>query len=221
MTSQKKKRNRKPTPTGTRFGRLVVLGQGPMKITTNGTARRYWCQCDCGKAKLIDSCSLRGGLTRSCGCLHNEQVASREFKHGHTAGGVWSAEYRTWKNMVARCSKPNANHYHRYGGRGIKVCKRWLSFPMFVKDIGLKPTPEHSIERRDNDGDYKSSNCYWALRSEQHRNKSSNHLVTFDGKTKPVVDWAPEVGLKYGTLLARLNRGWPVEAALFRPLRIW
>jgi hypothetical protein len=213
----KKKRNRKPTSPGTRFGRLVILGQGPVLLTCNGTARRYWCECDCGKTKLIISSSLRAGRTKSCGCLHHEQAAARQFKHGHTAGGEWTAEYRTWKGMVARCAKPNANGFLRYGGRGIKVCKRWMSFPNFVKDMGLKPTSQHSIERRNNNGDYRPSNCYWAVKSEQDRNKSSNRLLTFNGKTKALVDWAGETGIQAGTIGMRLKRGWTLKSALTRP----
>jgi len=120
--------------------------------------------------------------------------------------------------MIQRCFNTNAHAYGSYGGRGIIVCDRWRhSFVAFFHDMGLKPYAGAEIERKNNDGPYSPENCCWSTRKEQNRNKRSNHLLTHNGKTQCVTDWAVEVGLKYNTILARLSYGWTVEQALQRP----
>jgi hypothetical protein len=211
------KRNRFPTAAGTRFGRLVVIGQAPLLITKSGTARQYLCECDCGNRKIIHGGSLRSGRSNSCGCLHKEITSRREYKHGHTANKKWSQEYRAWKNMRYRCSSKKSSHYYRYGARGIKVCSRWNDFKLFIEDMGLKPSVKHSIERIDNDGNYEPSNCKWALESEQSRNKSTNRFLIFNGQKRILSDWSKILNLKPETIINRIKRGWTVENALSVP----
>jgi hypothetical protein len=128
-----------------------------------------------------------------------------------------SSEYITWNNMLQRCTNPKKDSYLRYGGRGIKVCKRWLKFKNFVADMGIKPSPAHSIERINNSKGYCPSNCRWATRYEQRRNMRMNHWITFKGKTMCLADWARELGIWYMTLHGRLARGWSVADAFTLP----
>jgi hypothetical protein len=124
-------------------------------------------------------------------------------------------EQRCWAKMIQRCVNPRSNSYHNYGGRGIRVCARWLkSFDNFLADMGPKPSPKHSIERRDNDGDYTPSNCCWATRHEQHRNMRRNMWITLDGVTLCLKDWARRTGMDQMTIKGRLRRGWSVKDAL-------
>lgn len=127
-------------------------------------------------------------------------------------------EYQAWVSMIARTSNERWRDYHRYGGRGIRVCGRWReSFEAFYVDVGPRPSPEHSLDRIDVDGHYEPGNVRWATRVEQGRNKRNNRLVTSGGETASLAEWAARVGLRPGTIRMRLERGWPVERALGLP----
>jgi hypothetical protein len=196
--------------TGQRFGRLVALSQ-----VTSGSRAKWRCICDCGATKDIVKPNLKNGTTKSCGCLNRELAKIRNSTHGHTRGYVSTKIYMIWSNMKRRCLDPSNNRYDRYGGRGIKVCERWLhSFENFLEDMG-EPLPGHSLDRTDNDGDYSPENCRWVCRSDQMKNRRNAVLITHNGKTQNLVDWAKETGLKEDTISARIYRhGWSVEDAL-------
>jgi hypothetical protein len=122
--------------------------------------------------------------------------------------------------MLARCRNRRDRRYSDYGGRGITVCARWAqSFPAFFADMGPRPSPQHSIERKDNAGDYEPGNCVWATRKEQQRNTRRNRLLTYRGLTLPAVAWAERIGMNPHTLRDRLRLGWPVAKALTTPIR--
>jgi hypothetical protein len=106
--------------------------------------------------------------------------------------------------------------YHRYGGRGIDVCDRWLEFANFFSDMGQRPSPAHSLERKDNDSNYGPNNCCWATKSEQARNRIKNHLVVYKSQTVPLIVAIEMAGsvVKHSTARARLKRGWSVEMAV-------
>lgn len=131
-----------------------------------------------------------------------------------------SLEYRSWEAMKRRCSKPEDRNYKNYGARGISVCRRWRGrggFASFLADLGPKPTRSHTLERTDNDGDYTPENCRWATRSEQSRNRRNNKLITHNGQTLLLVEWAELLGVSRSLILARLRRGWSVDRALTEP----
>lgn len=135
--------------------------------------------------------------------------------------GMHPAEYRTWIAMKNRCTNPNVPSYHRYGGRGITICDRWVhSFQNFFADMGERPSAEHSIDRINNDGDYEPSNCRWATREEQQWNISTNHLVTINGETKPVAEWCASMGISHNAVRTRLWRGMDPKEALTKPFRV-
>jgi hypothetical protein len=127
--------------------------------------------------------------------------------HGETSNYKRTAEYEAWRSMNKRCSNRNHRFFNRYGGRGITVCSRWLhSFEMFLADMGRKPLGT-SLERRNNDGNYEPSNCYWATAKEQNRNRRTNVNIEIDGRTMCASDWAKEAGLSHTTVLRRLRAG--------------
>lgn len=154
----------------TRFGRLTVLGEGEKQ----GKYRRALCRCDCGEERLVHTFSLTGGRTVSCGCYHHEKqvgvaagIGRRNRRHG-----MWGTpEYGAWKAMLDRCRNPRNHAYENYGGRGITVCKRWQVFDNFLADMGIKPSPDLSLDRIDNDRGYAPENCRWATASEQNQNR--------------------------------------------------
>ena len=165
--------------TGQRFGRLTALFEAPRK---NGTGRVRWlCRCDCGNEKTVSSSDLVGGRTQSCGCLQSEMAGSANAaraKHGHArakkgGGRATTPEYRSWKSMLERCRNANAQNYHLYGGRGIKVCERWRcdgGFLNFLSDMGERPEGA-SLDRINVNGDYSPDNCRWSDAKAQSNNR--------------------------------------------------
>lgn len=122
--------------------------------------------------------------------------------------------------MKARTTNPNNTGFHRYGGRGIKCCERWMtSFQNFLDDMGCRPTLLHSIERIDNDGNYCPENCRWATKKEQARNRCSSRIISFNGVEKQLAAWAEEYNLTTNRLYKRLKEGWTMEQALSKPVR--
>lgn len=137
-------------------------------------------------------------------------------KHGNATHGMTAtSEYRIWKGIKSRCYNRNRKQYPRYGGRGITICDRWCnSFETFLADMGKRPSINHSIERRDNNGNYTPDNCYWATWTEQARNKRNNVLHTKDGITKSLTEWAEYLGMPSKTLFSRYYRGHSTDVIL-------
>jgi hypothetical protein len=196
--------------TGQIFGRLTVISTGDK----NKRRMYYWiCRCDCGKVCKVRGDQLRSGGTKSCGCLHIDVVT----KHGYNRVGKETNIYRVWSGMLQRCLNPNHKFYDRYGGRGIKVCDRWLKFENFLADVGEAPAGK-SLDRIDNDGDYAPNNYRWATRFEQMNNMRDNVIIHYDGKTMTASQWARNLGMPVSTLYSRL-KAWSVEDSLTRPVR--
>src|SRR5579885_3584077 len=123
-----------------------------------------------------------------------------------------TVEYVAWYNMIDRCHSSNHPAYERYGGRGITVCDEWrdpkTGFPSFLAEVGPRPGKEFSIDRIENNKGYEPGNCRWATRKEQSRNRRSNKLLTIDGVTKTMVEWADEAKVSYRIIKERIKAGW-------------
>ena len=184
--------------TGLRFGRLLVLRR---------EGRRKWvCQCDCGKVSTPQIGNLVLGV-RSCGCLRTEKLLEHRLTHGEAHRDALSAEYRTWRHMRRRCLDARSINYHRYGGRGIGICAEWNDFAAFLRDMGRRPSPNHTLDRLDNARGYSKTNCRWATPVEQSNNRRSNAILTHHGISQSTAMWARCLGLPAATLSARRRRG--------------
>lgn len=168
--------------------------------------------------KVLKEQSNRGLFIKECnisGCKtkpHARQLCDMHYKSRQRSE---CREYGIWTDIRQRCLNPNDPCYPGYGGRGIKICDRWLeSFHNFFNDVGQRPTSKHQLDRIDNDGNYEPSNCRWATRVEQANNKRNNVLLTAFGKTLTSAQWGRELGLKPATIRRRLKYNWSPEKVL-------
>jgi hypothetical protein len=178
-------------------------------------ARRVLVQCDCEKQTIKEinfGCLFGKQQTKSCGCVKMKNILNSNLSHGMS----YTKEHKCWAHMKARCYDINDNRYYRYGGRGITVCDRWKnSFESFIEDMGMSPSPKHSVDRIDIDKNYERSNCRWATAKEQANNASSNRMITYEGKTQTLAQWSDETGIKRTTISMRIDSyGWTIEEAL-------
>jgi hypothetical protein len=193
------------------FGRLKVHAFSH----TDGRSRFWRCECECGTFISVPTAHLNNGNTKSCGCLKSDKARARVFKHG----GKGTPEYEIWKALKQRCLNARNKAYPQYGARGITVCAEWrTSFEQFRKDMGPRPSDNHSIERMNNNGPYAPWNCRWATDGEQRRNSRQIHNVTISGRTQCLSDWAKELGKDYSTVKVRIKKGMSAANALLQPI---
>lgn len=208
--------------SGLKFGRLTVrFLDGFYRTTCLGRPQRQpiWrCQCDCGKESKVVGGQLRSGNTKSCGCLHNELLARQSRTHGFKPkNGIPHPFYFRWYGMIQRCGHKNHSSYKNYGARGIKVCKRWRRFDLWLQDMGNSFERGLTIERRNNLKNYSPSNCRWATRKEQANNSRSNTILTLNGESMNVAQWSERTGIPRTRLYMRLKAGWSVKKTLGTP----
>lgn len=196
---------------GKRFGKLVVLD------TARDQSGRLVCKCycECGSIKLIRSNVLTRRGQKDCRSCATFTVSRDESE----ADG--SPERRVWQNMIRRCEDEFNPSFARYGERGIQVCLSWrVSYRIFLRDMGRRPSAKHTLDRINNDGNYEPSNCRWATAKQQNRNRSSNLLISINGVSKTLVEWSSDLGIRREVLSARFKNG-ERGLALTRPVRSW
>jgi hypothetical protein len=154
---------------GKEFGQLTVVAL----VGRRGNNTYWQCQCHCGEQKTVRGSHLKSGGIKSCGCLRGHPT------HGEGSKGQETAEYSAWLGMRKRCQNSKCQDWPDYGGRGIKVCERWQIYTNFLADMGRRPSPKHSLDRIDNDGDYEPSNCRWATPKEQYENRRVKFIEAF------------------------------------------
>ena len=186
--------------TGERFGRLTVIRFDHVDKYRNS----YWlCECDCGTKTIVTRGGLISGNTTSCGCYNKDRVRECVTTHGMSGSSL----YKVWRDIRTRCENENSTAYHRYGGRGIDVCDDWKQFENFKDwaadsgyDKGL------TIDRIDNDQGYYPENCRWVDWRTQGNNRSTNHILEYNGISHTIMEWSELLGIKYSTLWARIRR---------------
>lgn len=199
--------------TGQVFSRLTVVERAG-SINKKAAWR---CRCECGSIVIVKSDNLKSGNTKSCGCQKRESTIKTMKRIKRTHGLSHTSEYRIWVHIKQRCLNPQYATYPDYGGRGITVCDAWSeSFETFYRDMGPRPSLEHSIDREDVNGNYEPGNCRWATEEIQANNKRTSHYIEHNGERKTITQWAREVGLHTTTIRNRLKLGWTVERALTR-----
>lgn len=198
--------------TGEQYGRLTAI-----RFTRRVGASRYWLfQCACGKYKEAPLAQVRYGRTLSCGCLLDEQ--RERFGQSNVSHKMSkTATYKSWSQMIDRCTNDKCRIYPDYGGRGISVCERWRSFDNFYADMGDRPD-QTSIDRIENNGNYEPGNCKWSTRTDQCNNRRSNKYYKYKGETATIAEFAVRHGIGKGTLWARVKSGWSIEDAIERPV---
>lgn len=190
------------------FERLLVISFSHK----NHRGELYWlCKCNCGNTIVTQSGNLRQGRTKSCGCIHKESVS----KHNMTK----TRTFKSWESMKQRCTNKKAPDYDRYGGRGIKICDKWIhSFENFLMDMGERPE-NTSLDRIDVNGDYEKENCRWATYSYQMRNKRNTKKFLYEDKMMCLAELGEISGLKPSIISNRLKAGWDINSAMTKPSR--
>lgn len=202
---------------GDRYGRWTVIEEVPRNKIPHGVNKRFFfCRCDCGFEKRVQFSNLQRRLSISCGC-YKDEFQRAKIPHNKTTGLSKTRIYGVYGNMKDRCNNPNSDHYHRYGGRGIKVCDRWQGdggFENFYADMGPRPSSLHTLDRINNDGNYEPGNCRWATIDIQANNRNSNVSITLNGETKTIAQWSKVTGIGATTILYRKNAGKTPEECL-------
>lgn len=173
---------------GQKFGRLTIVSRAEARP---GERNVMWlCDCECGAQTVVAAANI-GKSTLSCGCLvKNNGAHLRGNTMNRTHNMSQSLEYKSWCSMKGRCNNPNNPKYYSHGGRGIKICERWLSsFENFYADMGPKPGRGYSIERVNNGGNYEPGNCIWATPKVQAKNRRSTVFIEINGTTLNIEEW--------------------------------
>jgi len=207
---------------GQQFSFWQVISEAPRrKLPSGKNVRMMLCRCKCGVEKEVFRTVITSGGSKSCGCKRGELFIKSRTRHGHARKGAPTPEYKAWEAMISRCENPTSCSYKWYGARGIKVCSQWReSFSAFLKDMGLRPSSEYSIDRfPDSNGNYEPGNCRWATVNEQNGNRRISVLITAYGVSRWAAEWSRITGIAAETIIRRIRvRGMSAEDALSKPV---
>ncbi len=193
--------------SGKKFNRWTAI------VLVRKKSKIFWkCKCDCGVTKIVRLDGLKSGQSKSCGCWNNE-MRSINGKKNRTHGMSGHQFYRSWASMFHRCNNPNSTVFKYYGGRGIKICKRWDKFENFKKDMWDTWKPGLTIERQNVNGNYTPKNCIWIPKSAQVYNTSQTVRIKINGVERTLMEWCSRFGLELRIVRKRLWRGWSTERA--------
>ena len=196
--------------TGQKFGRLTAT----CYAGSDGRKSLWLTICECGSSGVRVASELRKGKTKSCGCLSREVARAGRTTHGMSRHPAFAV----WRSMVGRCTLPTHQAWHNYGGRGIRVCRRWRkSFSAFWEDMGPTYSAGLTLDRKDNSKGYTPCNCAWATYTQQARNRRGNVLVQTPWGRVTVAEAAQRSGINVTTLLYRLAHGVPPSQLLKAP----
>jgi len=175
-------------------------------------------KCSCGNIFTCRIRSVRNLITRSCGCMTRKLLSISGTKHGYSSHNESSPEYVTWMAMKRRINDKKHQNYERYKQLCIGICEEWSDFSVFIKDMGLKPSIYHTLDRKDNDKGYYKENCRWATKKQQQRNRSNTAFAEYNGETKSIAEWAELTGIALHTLYNRIIASkWDVNRAFTTP----
>lgn len=209
--------------TGQRFGRLTVIERVEDYVTPSGQHKARWlCKCDCGNEKKVTATALKRGNTQSCGCYQDECRHNPNTERSAIHHGFGTRLYRIYRGMWQRCYDKNANHYSRYGGRGITICDEWLGKDGFIHfrewSINNGYSEELSIDRIDNEKGYSPDNCRWCTVKQQQNNRGCNVFLTFKGEKHTMAEWAEILDMNVHTINSRHRAGWSDDDILSKPI---
>jgi len=202
---------------GKRINHEATIGQRFSGWTLMAVERRgaspnmkiwYQVRCECGTEGWRKAHTILDGTSKGCNrCQHRRIPRNSVAVYGCAQKRVHLPEYAVWKTMLARCFNEKNKNYRHYGARGIRVCDAWLDYTAFIRDMGRRPSPTHSLERVDNDGHYEPGNVRWATRHEQSRNKRNTRWVLLAGERLCQTDAALKLGISLWALRSRMRRG--------------
>ena len=190
--------------------RLTVVG---FDHKDEKSHKYYQFRCDCGNLTIVRGLDVISGSIKSCGCF-------RKARQGLSRTPEGIAIY----HAIKRCHNPDDPQFYHYGGRNIKVCDRYKGkdgIQNLIDDIGRRPTSEHSLDRKNNDGDYEPGNIHWATWEEQANNRRGNHLITYKNETLTIAQWSKKLNIEHWVIRSRLSKGWSEHKALTTPVKLY
>jgi hypothetical protein len=202
---------------GDKIGKLTFINEDfhQKEITGFQSYRMVVMECFCKRRFITRLSAVRYGKVNSCGCTRKNGLLKRITRHNMSN----SSEYSSWESMKSRCLNSNNMFYCNYGGRGIKVCERWMDFKNFYEDMKNKPNSNYSLDRINVDGNYEPDNCRWVTKDIQDRNKRNSVYLFYNNKKYILSDLAKKFNLNQQTLKSRLNKGMSLEKALTKPYK--
>ncbi len=204
--------------TGQTFNRWTVIRRAESR-----SGKTVWfCRCACGTERIVVGSDLVANKSKSCGCWRREASSKRAKVINRTHGDTGKRLHVIWLGLSRRCYNLNDPNYRLYGGRGIKVCDEWRDCYVVFREWALANgySDNLTLDRIDVNGNYEPANCRWVTMKVQQNNRRNNHVITWNGQKHNISEWAEILQVDGGTIASRLQRGWSVEDALCKPIKM-